>query len=101
IYYRNALLVEMEYRLNFISSLLYSFLWVLWIGGGVSIFYYHRPTFGGWTYDEILLVMGLFVIFNGVIDALLRPNILRLTEYIQQGTLDFVLLKPANSQFLA
>src|SRR5215510_9170619 len=45
--------------------------------------------------------MGLFVIFNGVIDAVLRPNINRLTEYIRKGTLDFVLIKPANSQFLA
>jgi ABC-2 type transport system permease protein len=45
--------------------------------------------------------MGLFVIFNGIIDGILRPNIIRLTEYIQKGTLDFVLIKPANSQFLA
>src|SRR5207245_7844573 len=94
-------LSEMEYRANFVSSLIYSLLWAFWISGGISIFYYHRPTLGGWTYDEILMVMGLFIIFNGVIDALLRPNILRLTEYIQKGTLDFVLLKPANSQFLA
>src|ERR1051326_5459963 len=100
-YYRTALLAEMEYRANFVSSLLYSLLWAFWIGGGISIFYYHRSTLGGWTYDEILMVMGLFIIFNGVMDALLRPNILQLTEYIQKGTLDFVLIKPANSQFLA
>jgi ABC-2 type transport system permease protein len=101
IYYRSALLAEMEYRANFISSLLYSVLWAFWIVGGVSIFYYHRPSLGGWSYNEILIVMGLFVIFNGVIDAILRPNINRLTEYVQKGTLDFVLVKPANSQFLA
>src|SRR5215470_9925411 len=101
IYYRSALLAEMEYRTNFISSLVYSILWAFWIVGGVSIFFYHRTSLGGWTYDEMLIVMGLFVIFNGVIDAVLRPNINRLTEHIQKGTLDFVLIKPANSQFLA
>ena len=101
VYYRSALFAEMEYRANFISSLVYSVLWTFWIAGGVSIFYYHRPSLGGWTFDEILIVMGLFVIFNGIIDAVLRPNILRLTEHIQKGTLDFVLVKPANSQFLA
>ncbi len=101
IYYRSALLAEMEYRTNFISSLVYSILWAFWIAGGVSIFFYHRTSLGGWTYNEILIVMGLFMIFNGVIDTVLRPNINRLTEYIQKGTLDFVLIKPANSQFLA
>ena len=101
IYYRSALLAEMEYRANFISNLIYSVLWAFWIVAGVSIFYYHRSSLGGWSYDEILIVMGLFVVFNGVIDALLRPNIVRLTEHIQKGTLDFVLIKPANSQFLA
>jgi len=101
IYYRAALLAEMEYRTNFISSLVYSVLWTFWIAGGIAIFYYHRPTLGGWTFDQILIVMGLFVIFNGIIDAVLRPNIIRLTEFVQNGTLDFVLIKPANSQFLA
>lgn len=91
----------MEYRANFFSSLVYSLLWSVWITAGITIFFYHRSSLGGWTYDEILPVMGLFVIFNGVLDALLRPNIIRLTEYIQKGTLDFVLIKPANSQFLA
>jgi len=101
IYYRSALLAEMEYRANFLSSLVYSILWAFWTTAGVTIFYYHRPSLGGWTYDEILVVIGLFIIFNGVIDAVLRPNILRLTEHVQKGTLDFVLIKPANSQFLA
>src|SRR5262245_41439470 len=101
IYYRSALFAEMEYRTNFIASFVYSVLWTFWIAGGVSIFFYHRPSLGGWTFDEIMIVMGLFVAFNGVMDAVLRPNILRLTEHIQKGTLDFVLVKPSNSQFLA
>jgi viologen exporter family transport system permease protein len=101
IYYRSALLAEMEYRINFVTSLVYSVLWAFWIVGGVTIFYYHRPSLGGWSYDQILMVMGLFVVFNGVIDAVLRPNIIRLTEHIRKGTMDFVLIKPANSQFLA
>jgi ABC-2 type transport system permease protein len=99
--YRAALLTEMEYRIHFFSSVAYSLMWTVWVVGGISVFFYHRSTIGGWTYDETLIIMGLFIIFNGFIDAVLRPNIVRLTDYVQKGTLDFILLKPANSQFLA
>lgn len=38
IHYRSALLAEMEYRTNFISSFAYSILWVVWIALGVGVF---------------------------------------------------------------
>ena len=101
IFYRAALLTEMEYRVNFIVSLAMSVGWSVWALAGITVFYFHRSQLGGWTYDEILMVVGLFVTFNGMVDAVLRPNIVRVVEYIQKGTLDFVLVKPANSQFLA
>jgi len=101
IYYRSSLLTEMEYRANFLTSVGMSVIWGLWILGSVTIFFYHRPTLGGWTYDQVLLVVGLWMIFSGLQSAILNPNVTRMVEHVQQGTLDFVLLKPANSQFLA
>lgn len=101
IYYRSGLLAEMEYRANFLTNLAMSVVWGLWVLGSVTIFYYHRNTLGGWTLDQVLLVVGLWEIFSGVQGAILTPNVTRMVEHIQEGTLDFVLLKPANSQFLA
>ncbi len=101
IYYRSGLLAEMEYRANFITNLCMSVIWGIWVLASVTIFYYHRTTLGGWTYDQVLLVIGLWEIFAGVQAAILTPNVRRMVEHIQEGTLDFVLLKPANSQFLA
>jgi ABC-2 type transport system permease protein len=101
IYYRSGLLAEMEYRTNFVTNLAMSLVWGLWVLGSVTIFYYHRTTLGGWTYDQALLVVGLWEIFSGLQGAILAPNVTRMVEHIQEGTLDFVLLKPANSQFLA
>src|SRR5262245_43263055 len=101
IYYRSGLLAEMEYRANFLTHIVMSIVWGLWVLGSVTIFYYHRNTLGGWTFDQILLVVGLWEIFSGLQGALLTPNVTRMVEHIQEGTLDFILLKPANSQFLA
>jgi ABC-2 type transport system permease protein len=56
---------------------------------------------GDWTYPEVLIVVGLFTFFNGVMEALLRPNIGAIIEQIRDGTFDFVLTKPINGQFIA
>lgn len=101
VFYRSSLLVQMEYRTNFWSSIAMSLLWPVWHVAAIAVFFYHRPTLGGWSFDEVLLVVGLFGLFAGVMEMILVPNVRQVVDHIQKGTLDFVLLKPANSQFLA
>jgi ABC-2 type transport system permease protein len=45
-----------------------------------------------------VLVLGLFTIFVGVVGAVLSPNLSRIVQHVEQGTLDFVLLKPLDAQ---
>jgi ABC-2 type transport system permease protein len=91
----------MEYRANFVSSFVLSLLWPLWVLSLLWVFFYHSPDLGGWSFEEAFLVIGLYDIFIGLQETLLAPNIVQVTEHIQRGTLDFVLLKPANGQVLA
>jgi ABC-2 type transport system permease protein len=44
--------------------------------------------------------MGVHVLMGGVIRATIQPNMERLMGDVQQGTLDFALTKPADSQVL-
>jgi ABC-2 type transport system permease protein len=101
VYYRAALLAQMEYRANFGSSFVLSLMWPLWVISLLLVFFYHSPDLGGWSFNEALLVLGLYDIFIGLQETILAPNIVQVTEHIQKGTLDFVLLKPANGQMLA
>ncbi len=101
IFYKNSLYAEMEYRTNFVANALMSFFWVAFAWLGLQIFFFHRSRIGGWQYYDAMLVLGLFTFFNGIIEALLRPNITRIVEQIRQGTFDFVLVKPVDSQFMA
>lgn len=98
---RSSLQVALEYRANFVVSLLQSSFWLVWGVVGTLVFFRFAGTLGGWTLPQVLLVVGLFRIFEGVIDGVMRPNITRIVEHIQKGTLDFVLLKPVDSQFMA
>jgi ABC-2 type transport system permease protein len=101
IYYRASMMAQMEYRANFAASFILSLLWPCWVLSLISVFFYHTNSLGGWSFNEAILVLGMYDIFIGLQETLLAPNLIQVTEHIQKGTLDFVLLKPANGQLLA
>ena len=98
---RSSLQTALEYRANFVVSALQSSFWLVWGVVGTLIFFRFSGTIGGWGFEQVLLVVGMFRLMEGLIDGLLRPNITRIVEHIQKGTLDFILLKPVDSQFMA
>ncbi len=101
IFYRYSILKELEYRVNFFANVFMSVFWLVWALLGVSVFFLHRTKMGDWTYPEVLMVVGLFTFFSGLMESLLRPNVGAVIEQIRDGTFDFVLTKPVNAQFIA
>ncbi len=99
LFLRLSLAAEMEYRANFFLGLLSSALTLLGALFGLLLLYQggYRP--GGWAMEEALLVLSAFTLLQGLASSLLAPNLNRIVEYVQQGTLDFVLLKPIDPQF--
>ncbi len=100
IFYKNTLIGELEYRLGFWANLALSLFWLLWAALSVRVYFFHANDIAGWTYPELLVVMGLFFAMNGFRQLVLEPNLSLLPEYVRLGTLDYILTKPANSQFL-
>jgi ABC-2 type transport system permease protein len=101
IFWRSALSTELEYRVNFLSSAVMSLFWVVWAGIGISVYFRFTESVAGWTYPELLVVVGLFFAVNGLRQAVFDPNLERMTEYVRNGTLDFLLTKPVDAQFMA
>lgn len=101
IFYRYSIVKELEYRVNFLSNAFMSVFWMVWGVVSVSVFFLHRNRMGDWTFPEVLMVVGLFTFFNGVMESLLRPNVGAVIEQIRDGTFDFVLTKPINAQFIS
>ena len=95
-----AIAAELEYRVNFLLAALTSLGNLAGSLFGLSLFYYGTGyTFQGWTWEEALVVLGIFTVLQGFSSTFLAPNLNRIVNYVQQGTLDFVLLKPISSQF--
>ncbi|MFS8796384.1 ABC transporter permease [Synechococcus sp. R70.1] len=99
LFWSTSVAAEMEYRANFFFASLSS------LGGlasalfGLSLFYQQGHRLGGWSWPEALIVLGVFTILQGVSTSLFNVNLNRIVQQVQEGTLDFVLLKPISSQF--
>jgi ABC-2 type transport system permease protein len=100
IFWRSSIATELEYRVNFVANAVLSLFWLVWAAVGVSVYFQFADEVAGWTYAELLVVVGLFFTVNGLRQALITPNLARMTEYIRQGTLDFLLTKPIDAQFM-
>jgi len=97
---RIGILNEMQYRVNFFIQLLQSFVALATGLIGLALVFSHTNDLGGWSRPELLAVMGVHILMGGLINAAIQPNMQRLMEEIQQGTLDFALTKPADAQVL-
>jgi ABC-2 type transport system permease protein len=64
------------------------------------VVYANRPSVGGWTFPEALVVLGWFSLLKAVLEGGVTPSLTAVVEGVRTGTLDFVLLKPADAQFL-
>tara|TARA_Y100001968_G_C19393766_1_gene737065 strand:+ start:233 stop:1030 length:798 start_codon:yes stop_codon:yes gene_type:complete len=94
-----SILTEFEYSFNLIVEIFSVFgnsLGSLFI---ISIFYSNNNTLGGWPFYSSIIILGIYSILEGVTITILYPNLRNLVSLVQEGTLDFILLKPINPQF--
>lgn len=97
---RASVLLAMQYRADF---LLDGFVEVFWMATAILplfVVYGTRPVIAGWSFGEALIVMGWFTFLQGVLEGAINPGLTTVVEHIRKGTLDFILIKPADSQFL-
>ena len=97
---RASLLVGMQYRADF---LLDGFVEVFWMATAMVpllVVYRAREQVGHWTFGEALVVLGWFTFLQGVLEGAINPSLAAVVDHIRKGTLDLVLIKPADAQFL-
>ena len=99
-FFKVGALNELQYRANFFVQIFQSLL-ALGVGlFGLALVFNQTATLAGWSASELLAVMGVFFMMGGMIRVSIQPNMERLMGDIRQGTLDYALTKPADSQVL-
>jgi ABC-2 type transport system permease protein len=97
---RASVQVTMQYRAEFFIGAVMTLFSLFWNTVPMLVIWSHRPTIAGWTFAEAMLVTAWFTFLRGLLDGAVQPSLQAVVEHIRKGTLDFVLLKPADAQFL-
>lgn len=95
--WRMSVLAALQYRLGFWTE---GLLGVAWSGLGVVpllVAVGHRGTVEGWTAWELVVLTGCFTTVVGLFGALLQPALVASMNHIRLGTLDYLLLRPADA----
>ncbi|MBW4676942.1 MAG: ABC transporter permease [Desmonostoc geniculatum HA4340-LM1] len=99
LFWSAAIAAELEYRINFVIATFSSLGNLAGSLFGLFLFYRTGYTFAGWSWEAALVVLGIFTLLQGFSATFLAPNLNRIVRHVQEGTLDFILLKPIRSQF--
>ncbi len=98
VFWSTSISSELEYRFNIfieICSVLGNLAGSLFT---LSLFYSPNTNLGGWDFSSSVVVLGIYTLLDGFTTTFLQPNLSRIVRHIQNGTLDFILIKPINTQ---
>lgn len=90
----------MAYRSNFYNSLLSSFVWSTFTLIFTLIITARTKSVFGWTPSEILILTGSYTIVWGIFNMCFSRNFDNFFFLVDNGSLDTLLLKPLDSQFI-
>ncbi len=94
-----SLASELEYKTNILIDLITAILSLIGSIFLLSIFFQNAGSIRGWDFEQALIIQGIYTILNGITNTWFNPNLTEIVKHVREGTLDFVLLKPIDSQF--
>ena len=97
---KTNLIREIQFRSNFWIVNIVTLLWSATIVLYYVFIFQHVSSVKGWTLGKVLVLTGIYLLFNSVFKSLLEINFNQFVQIIYNGELDYVLTKPVNSQFL-
>jgi ABC-2 type transport system permease protein len=97
---RASVVTSMQYRLDFLLEGLMSLYWLGWNVIPLLILYDQRTTVAGWDFPSALVVIAWFTALRGLLEGAINPSLVDVVEKIRTGEFDYILLKPADAQFL-
>jgi ABC-2 type transport system permease protein len=97
---RMSATTAVQYRTDFLLKGVMALFWLAVTLAPLGIVYSTGHQVPHWTYPEALVVLGWFSLLKAVLEGGVTPSLTAVVEGVRTGTLDFVLLKPADAQFL-
>jgi len=98
---RNCLMRALEYRGQFLVAMLVYNVWTASSLLLITFVFQQVGAVRGWSQWDMYVLYGTYVLLENALYGLLGPNMWRFNSYVRNGTLDWVLTKPVNTQFFS
>ena len=92
--------MSLAYRSEAVIEFLLDLMWMGWELLSLQIIFGNTQSLGGWNKGELIALMGVLTMVNTFMSALIWPNTDFFNTAMHDGSLDYMLLQPVNSQFL-
>lgn len=96
----NSLVREMAFRGNFLINVVTRAFWFAAQMTLFEIIFGKVGDINGWTREQYFAFLATGMLINAIVEGFFMPNCAHFSELIRSGNLDFVLLKPIDTQFL-
>ncbi len=100
VYVRVNVLGELAYRVNFYIQLFQTLVELATALAGLAVIFTYTDSLHGWTPDEMLALVGVYFMAGGLIGLVIEPSLEQFITAVRDGSLDFTLTKPEDSQLL-
>tara|TARA_R110002095_G_scaffold195914_4_gene174656 strand:- start:3504 stop:4400 length:897 start_codon:yes stop_codon:yes gene_type:complete len=97
---QNSLIREMTFRGNLLITIVTRGFWFAAQLILFDIIYRNVNSINDWSRDDYFAFMATGMLINAIVETFFMPNCANFSELIRSGNLDFVLLKPIDTQFL-
>lgn len=101
VFCRLGILNETEYRANLVMHLFESLISFFASISVLWVVFTKTDSIAGWNWNELLILLGLWFIINGIVNMIIAPSLRAFMHDIWLGNLDYLLIKPGNHQFMA
>lgn len=98
--FRYSLSRELMFKANFLLWIVVEFAWFAIQLTLVEVIFSHVQEIAGWSKYEMILLIGTSHAVQQLFQFIFMINCMDLPDNVRTGRLDFILLQPANSQFL-
>ena len=92
--------MSLAYRADTVVNILLNLMWLGWELLSLSIIFSNTDTIAGWSFGELIALLGVFRLVHTLMIALVWPNTEKFNQSIRDGSMDYTLLQPVSSMFL-
>lgn len=97
-FFLSSIARELEFRANFFAKVAQN---LVWVGFGVLILlviYSNTDSLAGWSRGDAMILMGATFLLQAVLGAFFMA-LMEIPEQVRRGTLDYILVRPLDSQY--